>query len=74
VLDPTNVTLPNTAFINWTRTIRHPTIKTYTNDIENQVEDIGATLGTPTIAAEVKLTLDEEYRPIENNATCTFSL
>lgn len=74
VLDPTNVTLPNTEFINWVRTIRHPTIKTYTNDIENQVEDIGATLGTPTIAAEVKLTIDEEYRPIENSQTCTFSM
>lgn len=74
VLDPTSVTLPNTEFINWTRTIRHPTIKTYVNDIENQVEDIGATLGTPTIAAEVKLTLDEEYRPIENSGTCAFAM
>lgn len=74
VLDPTSVTLPNTEFINWTRTIRHPTIKTYTNDIENQVEDIGATLGTPTIAAEVKLTIDEEYRPIENSNTCAFNM
>lgn len=74
VLDPTSVALPNTEFINWTRTIRHPTIKTYTNDIENQVEDIGATLGTPTIAAEVKLTIDEEYRPIENSGTCAFAM
>ena len=74
VLDPTSVTLPNTEFINWTRTIRHPTIKTYTNEIENQIEDIGATLGTPTIAAEVKLTLDEEYRPIENSGTCAFAM
>lgn len=74
VLDPTSVTLPNTEFINWTRTIRHPTIKTYINDIENQVEDIGATLGTPTIAAEVKLAIDEEYRPIENSQTCAFNM
>lgn len=74
VLDPTNVTLPNTEFINWVRTIRHPTIKTYTNEIENQIEDIGATLGTPTIAAEVKLTIDEEYRPIENSQTCAFNM
>ena len=74
VLDPTSVTLPNTEFINWVRTIRHPTIKTYTNEIENQVEDIGATLGTPTIATEVKLTLDEEYRPIENSGTCAFAM
>lgn len=74
VLDPTSVTLPNTEFINWVRTIRHPTIKTYTNEIENQIEDIGATLGTPTIAAEVKLTLDEEYRPIENSGTCAFAM
>ena len=74
VLDPTSVTLPNTEFINWTRTIRHPTIKTYTNEIENQVEDIGATLGTPTIAAEVKLAIDEEYRPIENSGTCAFAM
>lgn len=74
VLDPTSVTLPNTEFINWTRTIRHPTIKTYINEIENQVEDIGATLGTPTIAAEVKLTIDEEYKPIENSQTCTFTM
>lgn len=73
VLDPTNVVLPNTEFINWTRTIRHPTIKTYTNDIVGQVDDIGATLGTPTVAAEVKLALDEEYRPIENSTTCTFT-
>lgn len=74
VLDPTSVTLPNTEFINWVRTIRHPTIKTYTNEIENQVEDIGATLGTPTIAAEVKLTVDEEYRPIENSGICAFAM
>lgn len=74
VLDPTSVTLPNTEFINWTRTIRHPTIKTYVNEIENQVEDIGATLGTPTIAAEVKLTIDEEYRPVENSQTCAFNM
>lgn len=74
VLDPTSVTLPNTEFINWTRTIRHPTIKTYTNEIENQVEDIGATLGTPAIAAEVKLAIDEEYRPIENSQTCAFNM
>lgn len=74
VLDPTSVTLPNTEFINWTRTIRHPTIKTYVSEIENQVEDIGATLGTPTIAAEVKLAIDEEYRPTENSGTCTFTM
>jgi len=74
VLDPTNVILPNSEFINWSRTIRHPTIKTYTDEIVNQTEDIGATLGTPTIAAEVKLTVDEEYKPIENNSTCTFSM
>lgn len=74
VLDPTNVALPNSEFINWTRTIRHPTIKTYTNDIVDQVDDIGATLGTPTIAAEVKLTIDEEYRPIENSNTCAFNM
>lgn len=74
VLDPTSVTLPNTEFINWVRTIRHPTIKTYADDIENQVEDIGATLGTPTVAAEVKLTIDEEYRPIENSQTCAFNM
>ena len=74
VLDPTSVTLPNTEFINWVRTIRHPTIKTYTNEIENQIEDIGATLGTPTIAAEVKLTIDEEYRPIESSQTCAFNM
>lgn len=74
VLDPTSVTLPNSEFINWTRTIRHPTIKTYTDEIVNQTDDIGATLGTPTIAAEVKLTVDEEYRPIENSGTCTFTM
>lgn len=74
VLDPTSVTLPNTEFINWTRTIRHPTIKTYVSEIENQVEDIGAALGTPTIAAEVKLAIDEEYRPIENSGTCAFAM
>lgn len=74
VLDPTNVMLPNSEFINWSRTIRHPTIKTYTDEIVNQTEDVGATLGTPTIAAEVKLTIDEEYRPIENNSACTFSM
>lgn len=73
VLDPTSVSLPNTAFINWIRTIRHPTIKTYISEIVDQVEDIGATLGTPTIAAEVKLTLDEEYRPFENSSPCTFT-
>lgn len=74
VLDPSSLALPNTAFINWVRTIRHPTIKTYINEIVDQVEDIGATLGTLTIAAEVKLTIDEEYRPIENSGTCAFAM
>lgn len=74
VFDPTSVTLPNSEFINWTRTIRHPTIKTYTDEIVNQTDDVGATLGTPTIAAEVKLTVDEEYRPIENSQTCAFNM
>ena len=74
MFDPTSVTLLNTEFINWTRTVRHPTIKTFVSEITNQTEDIGATLGTPTIAAEVKLTIDEEYRPIENNGTCHFSM
>lgn len=74
MFDPTNVVLPNTHKVNWSRVFRHPTIKTYTDEIVDQVDDIGATLGTPTIAAEVKLTLDEEYRPIENNGTCTFTM
>ena len=74
VLDPTSVALPNTEFVNWVRTMRHPTIKTYTDEINNQTEDIGATLGTPTVAVEVKFTIDEEYRPIENNSICTFSM
>ena len=74
MFDPTNVVLPNTHKVNWTRTMRHPTIKTYTDEIVDQVDDIGATLGTPTIAAEVKLTVDEEYRPIENSGTCTFTM
>ena len=74
MFDPTNVVLPNTHKVNWTRTMRHPTIKTYTDEIVDQVDDIGATLGTPTVAAEIKLTVDEEYRPIENNGTCTFAM
>lgn len=74
MFDPTNVVLPNTHKVNWSRVFRHPTIKTYTDEIVDQVDDIGATLGTPTIAAEVKLTLDEEYRPIENSGTCTFTM
>lgn len=74
MFDPTAVVLPNTHQVFWSRTIRHPTIKTYTDTIGNQTEDIGATLGTPTIAAEVKLTLDEEYRPIENSGTCAFAM
>lgn len=72
MFDPTAVVLPNTHKVNWTRTMRHPTIKTYTDEIVDQIDDIGATLGTPTVAAEIKLTVDEEYRPIENNATCLF--
>lgn len=74
MFDPTNVVLPNTHKVNWTRTMRHPTIKTYSDEIVDQIDDVGATLGTPTVAAEIKLTVDEEYRPIENNSTCTFSL
>ena len=74
MFDPTNVVLPNTHKVNWTRTMRHPTIKTYTDEIVDQVDDIGATLGTPTVADEIKLTVDEEYRPIENNGTCTFAM
>ena len=74
MFDPTNVVLPNTHKVNWVRTMRHPTIKTYTDEIVDQIDDVGATLGTPTVAAEIKLTVDEEYRPIENNSTCTFSL
>ena len=71
--DPPTIILPNTAKINWDRTIRHQTIKTYTDEIVDQVEDIGASLGTPTVAAEVKLTVDEEYRPIENSSEINFS-
>lgn len=74
MFDPTNVVLPNTHKVNWARTMRHPTIKTYTDEIVDQIDDIGATLGTPTVAAEIKLTVDEEYRPIENNGTCTFAM
>ena len=74
MFDPTNVVLPNTHKVNWTRTMRHPTIKTYSDEIVDQIDDVGATLGTPTVAAEIKLTVDEEYRPIENNSTCTFSM
>ena len=74
MFDPTAIVLPNTHKVNWARTMRHPTIKTYTDEIVDQVDDIGATLGTPTIAAEVKLTLDEEYRPVENSGTCTFTM
>lgn len=74
MFDPTAVVLPNTHKVNWTRTMRHPTIKTYTDEIVDQIDDIGATLGTPTVAAEIKLTVDEEYRPIENNGTCTFAM
>ena len=74
MFDPTAVVLPNTHKVNWTRTMRHPTIKTYTDEIVDQIDDIGATLGTPTVAAEIKLTVDEEYRPIENNGTCTFTM
>lgn len=74
MFDPINVVLPNTHKVNWARTMRHPTIKTYTDEIVDQVDDIGATLGTPTVAAEVKLTLDEEYRPIENSGTCAFAM
>ena len=73
MFDPTAVVLPNTHKVNWTRTMRHPTVKTYTDEIVDQIDDIGATLGTPTIAAEVKLTIDEEYRPFENSGTCTFT-
>lgn len=74
VTDPSQLSLPNTSKINWDRTFRHPAIKTYTDEIVDQIEDIGASLGTPTIAAEVKLTVDEEYRPIENSGTCTFTM
>lgn len=74
MFDPTNVVLPNIHKVNWARTMRHPTIKTYTDEIVDQIDDIGATLGTPTVAAEIKLTVDEEYRPIENNGTCTFAM
>lgn len=74
MFDPTAVVLPNTHKVNWSRTMRHPTIKTYKDEIVDQVDDVGASLGTPTVAAEIKLTLDEEYRPIENNSTCTFSM
>jgi hypothetical protein len=74
MFDPTNVVLPNTHKVNWSRVFRHPTIKTYSDEIVDQIDDVGATLGTPTVAAEIKLTVDEEYRPIENNSTCTFSL
>lgn len=74
VTDPSQLSLPSTSKINWDRTFRHPTIKTYTDEIVDQIEDIGASLGTPTIAAEVKLTVDEEYRPIENSGTCTFTM
>lgn len=74
MFDPTAVVLPNTHKVNWARTMRHPTIKTYTDEIVDQIDDIGATLGTPTVAAEIKLTVDEDYRPIENNGTCTFSM
>lgn len=74
MFDPTAVVLPNTHKVNWSRTMRHPTIKTYTDEIVDQIDDIGATLGTPTVAAEIKLTVDEEYRPIENNGTCHFSM
>ena len=74
MFDPTAVVLPNTHKVNWTRTMRHPTIKTYSDEIVDQIDDIGATLGTPTVAAEIKLTVDEEYRPIDNNGTCTFSM
>lgn len=72
--DPPTIILPNTTKINWDRAIRHPTIKTYTDEIVDQVEDIGASLGTPTVAAEVELTIDKEYRPIENSGTCTFTM
>ena len=74
MFDPTNVVLPNTHKVNWARTMRHPTIKTYSDEIVDQIDDVGATLGTPTVAAEIKLTVDEEYRPIENNGTCTFAM
>ena len=74
MFDPTAVVLPNTHKVNWTRTMRHPTIKTYTDEIVDQIDDIGATLGTPTVAAEIKLVVDEDYRPIENNGTCTFAM
>lgn len=74
MFDPTAVVLPNTHKVNWSRTMRHPTIKTYSDEIVDQIDDIGATLGTPTVAAEIKLTVDEEYRPIENTGTCTFAM
>ena len=73
IFDPAAVVLPNTHKVNWTRTMRHPTIKTYSDEIVDQIDDIGATLGTPTVAAEIKLTVDEEYRPFENSGTCTFT-
>lgn len=73
MFDPTAVVLPNTHKVNWTRTMRHPTIKTYTDEIVDQIDDIGATLGTPTVASEIKLTVDEEYRPFENSGSCSFT-
>lgn len=71
--DPSTIALPNTHKVNWSRTFRHPSIKTYTDEIVDQTEDIGASLGTPTVDAEVKLTVDEEYRPIENSSEINFA-
>lgn len=72
VNDPSQLVLPNTHKVNWDRIIRHPTIKTYTDQIVNQIDDIGASLGTPTIASEVKLIIDEEYRPTQNGEPFLF--
>jgi len=73
VTDPTRIELPYTHKVNWDRMIRHPTIKTYTDEIVDQIEDIGASLGTPTIASEVKLIIDEEYRPTQNGEPFLFT-
>lgn len=70
--DPTRLELPYTHKVNWDRMIRHPTIKTYTDEIVDQIEDIGASLGNPTIASEVKLIIDEEYRPTQNGEPFLF--
>lgn len=75
MFDPTAVVLPNTHQIFWSRTIRHPTIKTYMDTIGNQTEDIGATLGTPTVAVPLNINMDNWYHSgLTNSGTCTFNL